>query len=272
MRRDIDFDICEELLEAISKGNYPDTVCALVGIAPTDLKRWLAKGEANDPNEDPLYAEFYREYRRAEAGNEVKLVNVWQDKAETDWKAAKEFLERRHRDKWALSPPVTLVQNINNGVDMDSEARRVRIEELMNKKNTLDGITTMEINATEVNESTDEDVMGLLTSGTGGDYIDVNGAVAGFKDDKAFVGSDFVADILGKRSAEETIENKSASTQHQTIEVQSSPALDSVVTDKKIPTNFKELKTREYLKDNLDNSNLVQLPRKRIIRRVNEQA
>lgn len=90
-------DVQERLLGAIASGNYYETACALAGIHYGTMRQWLIDGK--QARSGPK-REFYEAVTRAEAEAESRVVAMWQAKMPEDWQAARDFLARRHADRW----------------------------------------------------------------------------------------------------------------------------------------------------------------------------
>lgn len=109
------------LVEAIEVGAYYETACALAGIDYQSLRNWMIRGEKAGKG---LYFDFFESLTRAEAKNEVDRLEEWRKfmtdeigvVEETkpdgsviskekilrygDYRAIRDFLERRHRSRW----------------------------------------------------------------------------------------------------------------------------------------------------------------------------
>ena len=94
----------QKLVEAITAGNYYETACTYAGIAYSNFRAWMIKGEQQPTGK---YHDFREAIERAEAAAEARAVVHWQKAMPDDWRAAQMFLERRHRDRWG---PVQKVQ------------------------------------------------------------------------------------------------------------------------------------------------------------------
>lgn len=108
-----DQHLLRELFEAIRAGNYLETACDLVGLAPVTVYSWKKRGEAG---EEP-FKSFANTLKRASAQAEAQAVaNVrTAGKLPQFWAAEMTYLERRHPDRWARrqddsSAPKVVVQ------------------------------------------------------------------------------------------------------------------------------------------------------------------
>ncbi|KKM21552.1 hypothetical protein LCGC14_1634310 [marine sediment metagenome] len=95
----------KRLLDAIRTGNRYEAACTYAGITYTTLRRWILTGEEAKSGK---YREFCEALTRAEAEAEVRMVAQWQKHMPEDWRAIRDFLERRHPDAWGKKLAVTL--------------------------------------------------------------------------------------------------------------------------------------------------------------------
>lgn len=126
-------EVREELVALVEDGSYFEVACRAVGVAPATAYEWIAWGEGRaygkrkpPPNRRP-YTEFAEAVARAGARAETSAIDNWRrgfteeipvldregvpvrdpddpDKilmmTRHDWKAAAEYLRRRHVDRW----------------------------------------------------------------------------------------------------------------------------------------------------------------------------
>ncbi len=114
------------LVETVAVGAHYETACKLAGIDFQTLRNWMIRGEKEGKG---IYFEFFESLTRAQAKCEVDMLEQWQrfmrdeigiveettlnkegepTKTTTkekilrygDYRAIKDFLERRHRDRW----------------------------------------------------------------------------------------------------------------------------------------------------------------------------
>lgn len=102
-----------ELARLISAGVYMRQACEFVGISEATVYNWMTRGSAeilrleNDSKLKPLakeapYVAFFHRIKKSENASEIRAVMAWQSEIkEGDWRAAKEFLARRHPDRWS---------------------------------------------------------------------------------------------------------------------------------------------------------------------------
>lgn len=97
--------VATKLVELVTRGNYRQTACAVVGIEPITLRRWLERGEKG---EEP-YADLLRRFKACEAAAEAKMLATVVSAAECgDVKAATWYLARKHPERWSEKKELTL--------------------------------------------------------------------------------------------------------------------------------------------------------------------
>jgi len=87
----------KRICDAVSAGNYYEPACSYVGISYQTMRNWILRGEEAKSG---IYFEFVDALTRAEAEAEVKIVGLWEAQIPADWRAARDFLERRYNDRW----------------------------------------------------------------------------------------------------------------------------------------------------------------------------
>ncbi len=103
--------LIETLCGHIAQGNYAKTACALCGISEAAYTQWMRFGrdllEAGRVEEDPTLDNHERLCIRlvisvaiADASGEDYAVRMWRMNMPDDYRACRDFLERRHPDGW----------------------------------------------------------------------------------------------------------------------------------------------------------------------------
>jgi len=90
-------EVGRAIVGAIAAGNFPAVACGLAEVSIVTLERWLKRG---DRGKQP-YADFAKAYRQAELEGESAMVEIWKNAAPGDWRGAKEFLAKRHPERWS---------------------------------------------------------------------------------------------------------------------------------------------------------------------------
>jgi len=92
-------DTRNKVLLALRAGNYDHVAAQFAGVAPQTLYKWLRRGKKAPHG---AYREFYDAVQRVQAEVEVSAVNAVRRAWEGgDWRAAAEFLARKHPERWS---------------------------------------------------------------------------------------------------------------------------------------------------------------------------
>ena len=90
--------VADKMIEMLSRGIPPSTVCRYAGIRYTAFRRWLEVGAEGT---NPVYTAFLDRVAKAEATAEVTLLDKMDAHHENDWKSIAWMLERRWPENWA---------------------------------------------------------------------------------------------------------------------------------------------------------------------------
>ena len=90
-------EVIKRLTEAIRAGNYYEAACGYAGIHYSTFRKWMQKGETAKSGK---YREFFEAVTRAEYEAEVRMVAQWQKHMPEDYRAIRDFLERRYPERW----------------------------------------------------------------------------------------------------------------------------------------------------------------------------
>ncbi len=90
----------ERLTQALRIGATRESACAYAGIDYSTFCKWMKKGESARSGR---FFDFFQAVRRAELEAELACIRAWTAKIPDDWRAAKEFLERRFPERWGRS-------------------------------------------------------------------------------------------------------------------------------------------------------------------------
>jgi transposase len=117
------------IVKSIHNCSTLETAAALAGVTYRTFRNWMTWGEAGRRP----YFQFFQAVTRAETEAEARLVRIWSDAAERDWRASRDMLARRFPERWgrrAEMPPqgngigLSIVLNLGG---FDSEPERVEI-------------------------------------------------------------------------------------------------------------------------------------------------
>ena len=98
-----------KIVAAVRAGNFYRAAAAYAGISKSSLYGWLERGNAEKERiengaapdtTETRYLELLDALTRAEAEAEIEAVANWKSQTRTDWRAAKDWLARRHSDEW----------------------------------------------------------------------------------------------------------------------------------------------------------------------------
>ena len=90
-------EVQKRICDAIRAGNYYQAACAYAGIGYSTFRRWMTMGEEAKRGK---YREFWEAVTRAELEAEARLVAQWQQHMPNDYRAIRDFLERRFPERW----------------------------------------------------------------------------------------------------------------------------------------------------------------------------
>ena len=90
-------DVQERLLSALRAGNYIEPSCTYAGITHQTFLNWKERGEHEQRGP---YFEFLVAANKAMADAEIRAVAQWQQAMPENWQAVRDFLDRRHPDRW----------------------------------------------------------------------------------------------------------------------------------------------------------------------------
>jgi hypothetical protein len=111
-------ELTKRLVDAIKAGNYFETACSYVGIDYSTFRKWMVKGEKAKAG---VFFDFFHTIKKAESEAEYRMVAQWQTQIADDWKASRDFLERRYPDRWGRKQEVKAdikQRNINSDLDL----------------------------------------------------------------------------------------------------------------------------------------------------------
>lgn len=88
----------EKLISAIAAGNYFGPSCTYAGIDLSTFEKWMRRGRQEGSGQ---YFQFLCDVQEAEAQAEIRIVATWQQQIPQNFAAARDFLARRHPERWA---------------------------------------------------------------------------------------------------------------------------------------------------------------------------
>lgn len=97
--------VVKKLLKALRNGATYTAACSYAGISYYTFNKWLKKGEQAKRGK---FRRFFEEVQEAEHEAELKCIQAWMSQIPNDWRAAKDFLERRFPDRWGKRDTTTI--------------------------------------------------------------------------------------------------------------------------------------------------------------------
>jgi len=108
----------KRILEALRDGATYRSACAYAGIDYKTFRSWMLKGEGKRSGK---FRRFWEAVQKAEHEAEMKCIKAWVSKIDEDWRAAKEFLERRFPEEWGRAVSITQESPFRVIIEDDSD-------------------------------------------------------------------------------------------------------------------------------------------------------
>lgn len=114
-------DMIDKIVKYMEQGNYIETVCRILHISEPTYYSYIKKAEqAKKDNIVNIYVKLLNAIKEAESVAEAKAVAcILQDKS---WQSKAWYLERKHRQRWALQQDITINATQNNQYAMLSDS------------------------------------------------------------------------------------------------------------------------------------------------------
>lgn len=118
--------VADKIVECVRGGNFFAVAAQLVGVDPSTLSHWLAKGERRP---DSIYGQFRQRVLRAEAEIESEVQAIMVEAARMDAKYALAYAGRRWAARWGRHDNVT-VSTPEDERSSEASARERLVERL----------------------------------------------------------------------------------------------------------------------------------------------
>jgi transposase len=127
-------DVQTKIIRAIQSGNWLETAASYAGVDASTVRRWMAKGEAED-SEEP-YRSFCAAVKQARAEAEIRAVALIQKAAQDGtWQASAWYLERSHPDRWGRKRlEITGADSQPVRVEVDVDSLDAKLKALLDKE------------------------------------------------------------------------------------------------------------------------------------------
>jgi transposase-like protein len=111
--------VVRELLAALEDGLFYEQACSIAGVNYTTVRAWIRQAEADIKAGDAtVYVTFLYFMEVTLARVERSAAKEWQAQFKDDWRAARDFLERRFPDRWAPKNELNVKGHITHGIVM----------------------------------------------------------------------------------------------------------------------------------------------------------
>jgi len=95
--------VFDRLVLAVKAGNYRDAAAAYAGVGRSTFFLWLKRGKEQKGR---MYVELLQAIEQAELEAEASMVMVWRTHMKSDYRAIRDFLERRYQKRWTKTEKV----------------------------------------------------------------------------------------------------------------------------------------------------------------------
>lgn len=102
-----------KIIAYIRKGNNYECASGCARVSYNTFNRWIRQGREDETN-GLLESKFYKfccDVDQAERECEEEVVGYWKQEMPGNWQACKEYLARRHHEKWGSKEKVDIVSN-----------------------------------------------------------------------------------------------------------------------------------------------------------------
>ena len=117
----------QALVDRIKAGAHYETAAKSAGIGYVTFRRWMMRGETA---ESGRFRDFYDAITQAEHEAELRAIATWVQQMPQDWRAARDFLERRFPDRWG--------KRVSHGFD---QSQPLRVQ--MTREEQLQGLASL---------------------------------------------------------------------------------------------------------------------------------
>jgi AraC-like DNA-binding protein len=121
-----DAQIIERICDLFRQGCSVKTVCECAGLSQSSFFDYLRRANSDAPDDDPVFAEFAERVTRARGEGKARLVELVNQGAAHDWRAAIALLERIAPSEYGRT--ATPSPDIRVKLDTDTVAELLRRE------------------------------------------------------------------------------------------------------------------------------------------------
>ena len=127
-------EVIETVKAMLGGGNYLDTTAKFLGLSPSTLQLWKAKGrglsEEAETREltqyEQLFVSFYLEVEKASALAEASALENIRKAGSTQWQASAWYLERTKPDRWGRRAALEVSGEVTMEIDVEAVNRKIQ--------------------------------------------------------------------------------------------------------------------------------------------------
>lgn len=96
-------ELIKKFIKYIKQGNYITICCKICNIDYSTYRKWMIRAADEIENGVKLskYINFFNIVNEAQAEAEASIVEIWRKICPEDWRACRDLLARRFKDRWA---------------------------------------------------------------------------------------------------------------------------------------------------------------------------
>lgn len=101
----------DALVRVIAAGGSYKDACIVAGIGYRTFMTWMNRGDpalAGDDPDAPRYQQFRQAIEATETAVILRALACWQDAFPRDWRAARDYVQRRRPEEWGAKVSVKI--------------------------------------------------------------------------------------------------------------------------------------------------------------------
>lgn len=132
-------EVQERLVQAVRAGNFYEAACGYARITYRSFRNWMVQGEASKSGK---YFQLFQAVTQAELEAEARMVSQWQAHMPSDYRAIRDFLERRHSKRWSKVEKHELSGKDGEAIQVKYNTDNLSVEELETLEKILSAAST----------------------------------------------------------------------------------------------------------------------------------
>lgn len=93
----LSLEVMNKICDLVRNGNHLNVSAGECGVDPEVVYSWMTRGKEGKVG----FEEFYKRVTQAQAEHESRLVDLWQNHFDKDYKAIRDFMARRYPNRWS---------------------------------------------------------------------------------------------------------------------------------------------------------------------------